>query len=87
MARAREKGVGVVAMKTLRGARLNDMRPYEGGGATFAQAAFRWVLSGPDVDALIVTMKSPDTPINDSVGISTSPVTKAPAIDPMFPTK
>ena len=33
--RAREQGVGVVAMKTLRGARLNDMRPYEGAGATF----------------------------------------------------
>jgi predicted aldo/keto reductase-like oxidoreductase len=58
LARAKEKGVGVVAMKTLRGARLNDMRPYEGGGATFAQAAFRWVLSGPHVDALVVTMRS-----------------------------
>lgn len=58
LAKAKEKGVGVVAMKTLRGARLNDMRPYEGGGATFAQAAFRWVLSGPHVDALVVTMKS-----------------------------
>jgi predicted aldo/keto reductase-like oxidoreductase len=58
LARAKEKGVGVVAMKTLRGARLNDMRPYESGGATFAQAAFRWVLSGAHVDALVVTMKS-----------------------------
>jgi predicted aldo/keto reductase-like oxidoreductase len=59
LAKAKEKDVGVVAMKTLRGARLNDMRPYEGGDATFAQAAFRWVLSNPDVDALVVTMKSP----------------------------
>ena len=41
---AKAKGVGVVAMKTLMGARLNDMRPFEKGGATFAQAAFRWVL-------------------------------------------
>jgi hypothetical protein len=71
MARAREKGVGVVAMKTLRGARLNDMRPYEGGGATFAQAAFRWVLSGPDVDALIVTMKSPEQ-VDEYLGASGS---------------
>lgn len=54
---AREKDVGVIAMKTLMGARLNDMRPYEWGGATFAQAAFRWVFSGPDVDALVVSMK------------------------------
>jgi hypothetical protein len=58
MARARRKGVGVIAMKTLRGGRLNDMRPYEVGGATFAQAAFRWVLGGPDVDALVVTLRS-----------------------------
>ncbi|MEA2625728.1 MAG: uncharacterized protein QOD06_1773 [Candidatus Binatota bacterium] len=56
--RAKRKGIGVVAMKTLMGARLNDMRPYEKGGATFAQAAFRWVLSNPHVDALIVSMTS-----------------------------
>jgi len=54
--KAKAKGVGVIAMKTLRGARLNDMRPYEKDGATFSQAAFRWVLANPDVDALIVTM-------------------------------
>jgi predicted aldo/keto reductase-like oxidoreductase len=45
-------------MKTLRGARLNDMRPYEKPGGTFAQAAFRWVLAQPDVDSLVVTMTS-----------------------------
>src|SRR5882724_11105889 len=56
--KAKAKGVGVVAMKTLMGARLNDMRPFEKGGATFAQAAFRWVLSNPNVDALIISMTS-----------------------------
>jgi len=56
--KAKAKGVGVIAMKTLMGARLNDMRPYERGGATFSQAAFRWVLSNPDVDALIISMTS-----------------------------
>jgi predicted aldo/keto reductase-like oxidoreductase len=56
--RAREKGIGVMAMKTLYGARLNDMRPYEGDGVTFAQAAFRWTLSGKHVDGLVVTMKN-----------------------------
>jgi predicted aldo/keto reductase-like oxidoreductase len=59
MKKARERGVGVIAMKTLRGARLNDMRPYEQGGATFAQAAFRWVLAGGLADCLVVTMRSP----------------------------
>jgi hypothetical protein len=57
--KARERGIGVVAMKTLRGARLNDMRPYEAGGATFAQAALRWVLASGLADALVVTMESP----------------------------
>ena len=56
--RASSKGVGVIAMKTLMGARVNDMRPWEAGGATFAQAAFRWVLSSPHVDGLVVSMTS-----------------------------
>ncbi len=55
--KARKRDVGVVAMKTLRGAKLNDMRPYEKAGATFAQAAFRWTLSQDFVDSLIVTMR------------------------------
>ncbi|RMF83886.1 MAG: hypothetical protein D6736_20470, partial [Nitrospinota bacterium] len=53
---AKARGIGVIAMKTLRGARLNDMTPYEKPGGTFAQAAFRWVLSNPAVDALIVSI-------------------------------
>jgi predicted aldo/keto reductase-like oxidoreductase len=56
--KAKAKGVGVVAMKTLMGARLNDMRPFETGGATFSQAAFRWTLSNRNVDSLIVSMTS-----------------------------
>jgi len=67
--KAKSKGVGVIAMKTLMGARLNDMRPFEKGGATFAQAAFRWVLSNRNVDALIVSMTSP-TGIDEYVGAS-----------------
>lgn len=58
MEKAKQHGVGVVVMKTLMGARLNDMRPYESDGATFSQAAFRWVLSNQNVDALIVSMMS-----------------------------
>lgn len=58
--KAHAKGVGVIVMKTLMGAKLNDMRPYEREGGTFSQAAFRWVLANPNVDALIVTMKSPE---------------------------
>ena len=55
--RANERGVGVVAMKTLKGARhtqLSDFTPTE--RESFAQAAFKWVLSNPDVDGLVVSM-------------------------------
>ena len=69
--RARALDVGVVAMKTLMGARLNDMRAYETSGGTFAQAAFRWVLSNPNVDALIVSMKSIEQ-IDEYLGASGS---------------
>ncbi len=56
--KAKQKNVGVIAMKTLMGARLHDLRPYEWEGSTFAQAAFRWVLSSPRVDALVISMNS-----------------------------
>ena len=69
LTKARAKGVGVVTMKTLMGARLNDMRKYESGGATFSQAAFRWVLGNPNVDALIVSMTS-DQMIDEYLGAS-----------------
>jgi len=71
LAKAKEKEVGVIAMKTLRGARLNDLRAYERGGNTFAQAAFRWVLSGPHVDALIVTMTTSEQ-VDEYLGASGS---------------
>ncbi len=69
--KAAQRGVGVVVMKTLMGARLNDMRPYERDGATFAQGAFRWVLSNPNVDGLIVSMTSRES-IDEYLGASGS---------------
>jgi len=56
-AEAHRKRVGVVAMKTLKGAhhtKLAGFTPTE--RETFAQAAFKWVLSNSDVDGLVVTM-------------------------------
>jgi len=58
LSKAKNKDVGVIAMKTLMGGRMNDMRPYERAGGTFSQAAFRWVLSNPQVDALVISMTS-----------------------------
>lgn len=56
---AKQKGVGVVAMKTLKGARhtvLSDFSSTE--RESFSQAAFKWVLSNQDVSCLVVTMGS-----------------------------
>ncbi|MCG6553337.1 MAG: aldo/keto reductase [Candidatus Magnetominusculus sp. LBB02] len=52
---AKKKGVGVVAMKTLAGAKDMNM---DFKGADFAQSAFKWTLKHPEVNGLIVTMKS-----------------------------
>ena len=69
LAKGKAKNVGVTVMKTLKGARLNDMRPFETGGATFAQAAFRWCLSNPHVDAVVITMNHTDT-VDEYLGAS-----------------
>jgi aryl-alcohol dehydrogenase-like predicted oxidoreductase len=75
--RARERGVGVVAMKTLKGARhtqLADFTPTE--RESFAQAAFKWVLSNPDVSGLVVSMSTTDQ-IDEYLHASGRPVTTA----------
>lgn len=71
LVRAKELDVGVTVMKTLRGARLNDMRAWETSDGTFAQAAFRWVLSNKNVDAVVITMSS-EPQINEFLGASGS---------------
>jgi predicted aldo/keto reductase-like oxidoreductase len=56
---AKEKGVGVVAMKTLKGAQhsaLSNFTPTE--RESFPQAAFKWVLSNQDVSGLVVSINS-----------------------------
>ncbi len=70
--KAKEKDIGVIAMKTLMGARLNDMRQFERDGSTFAQAAFRWVLSSPRVDSVLISMTSTEL-IDEYVGGSGNP--------------
>jgi len=60
MTRAKEKGVGVVAMKTLKGAYhtvLNEFTPDERN--SFSQAAFKWVNTNPNVSGLVVTISRP----------------------------
>ncbi len=56
--KARSKGIGVIAMKTLAGARLNDMRPYEDQQLTYSQAAIKWALNTKYADAAVISMTS-----------------------------
>jgi len=67
--KAKANDVGVTVMKTLRGARLNDLRDYETEGGTMAQAALRWVLSNADVDAAVITMKEQEQ-VDEFLGAS-----------------
>lgn len=52
---AKKRGVGVVAMKTLAGAKDAD---FDSKGEPFAPAVFKWVLRHPEVDGLIISIKS-----------------------------
>ena len=83
LSKAKSKNVGVVAMKTLMGARLNDLRKYEDNGATFSQAAFRWVLSNNDVDALIISMTTEED-IDEYLGASGSGEVTSADLDLLF---
>ena len=56
--KAHDKGIGVIAMKTQMGAKLNDLSAYEVEGAALPEASLRWVLSDPNVDAAIISMTS-----------------------------
>ncbi len=61
ISRAHEKGVGFVAMKTLKGAYhtvLKDFEPDERN--SFTQAAFKWVNNDPKVSGLVVSMGKPN---------------------------
>jgi predicted aldo/keto reductase-like oxidoreductase len=52
---AHKRGVGVVAMKTLAGAK--DMN-FDPKGEEFAPAAFKWVLKHKEVSGLVITIKT-----------------------------
>jgi len=69
MRRAREADLGVMVMKTRRGARYNDLSDHVVPGGSEAQAAFRWVLSNSDVHGLVVTMDKPEV-IDEYLGAS-----------------
>ncbi len=55
IAKARAHDVGVVAMKTLKGAKHTNLARFRDEASSYAQSAFRWVLSNPDVSCLVVS--------------------------------
>jgi hypothetical protein len=55
---AKRKGIGVVAMKTLKGAKATVLKDFTDQSQAFSQAAFKWVLSNPDVSGLVVSIRN-----------------------------
>jgi predicted aldo/keto reductase-like oxidoreductase len=55
--RAAAADVGVVAMKTLKGARHRGLLEDRNEADSYSQAAFKWVLSNPQVACLVISFK------------------------------
>ena len=53
--RAANKGIGIVAMKTLKGAKHRGMLEFQDEATSYAQAAFKWVNADPNVSCLVVS--------------------------------
>jgi predicted aldo/keto reductase-like oxidoreductase/uncharacterized membrane protein len=54
-----ERDMGVVAMKTLKGARHNGLVGFREQAQAYSQAAFKWVLANPNVSCLVVSFFEP----------------------------
>jgi len=57
--RAHAADMGVVAMKTLKGARHEGLLEHRDQRDSYTQAAFRWVLSNPSVSCLVISFWRP----------------------------
>jgi predicted aldo/keto reductase-like oxidoreductase len=58
--RAHRQDVGVVAMKTLKGAKAENLPGLREQSTAYSQAAFRWVLENPAVSCLVVSFFKPE---------------------------
>ena len=57
--KAKQHDVGIVAMKTLKGAKHTNLADFRDEANVYSQAAFRWVLSNPNVSCLVVSFYKP----------------------------
>lgn len=55
ISRAAQQGVGIVAMKTLKGAKHNGLADFRKESDSYTQAAFKWVLANPSVSNLVIS--------------------------------
>ena len=74
--KARARGIGVVAMKTLAGAKGADLDKFRDRYTTFKQAALKWVLSNPGLSNLIISINS-TRQVDEYVPASGRPLDKA----------
>lgn len=70
----RERDMGVVAMKTLKGARHNGLAGFREQASAYSQAAFKWTLSNPDVSCLVVSFFEPQH-LDEYLFASGAPIT------------
>jgi aryl-alcohol dehydrogenase-like predicted oxidoreductase len=56
--RAAAHDLGIVAMKTLKGAKHTTLASFQDAAGAYSQAAFRWVLSNPSVSCLVVSIST-----------------------------
>jgi len=74
--KAKQKNIGVIAMKTQAGAKESNIEKFKAEGRSFAQAALKWALSNPAVSAAIITMRNMAL-IDEYVAASGEPLTAA----------
>jgi len=55
--KAKQHDVAIVAMKTLKGAKHTNLAQFRDESSAYSQAAFRWVLSNPNVSCLVISFK------------------------------
>jgi predicted aldo/keto reductase-like oxidoreductase len=58
MARAKELGIGTIAMKTMGGREQDHLTELAGKRTTYSQAAIKWALTDKDVDNVVITMRT-----------------------------
>lgn len=56
--KAKANDVGIVAMKTLKGARHHGLAGFREEADSYTQAAFKWVLSNPAVACLVISIST-----------------------------